>query len=383
MFFNANGRERAYLDRLDAGARYSSRCRSLVMLAVAKQKRTPISMSATLSPHLRIKRNVEAKRKATTKRRPPLVPTPALVDALLDLVNRLPVQFRHPYWARREEDKLEGSDYPVNEAMILNPEGWRVDNPIAMWERLRNVLAELPLALRAFVLRDELGTIGSINSDLQCRANFEVIGKTEEKQSDIVDAAVNRIEEAFIEERQALTLSEKVGRSARRKTEQSHYVAAKQLVLRVRQRLIFVLAANELLSCLTQPETWYQLLLRRLSRLHEATQADLYIVPEGKDKGKLAVSPPVLYECLLGVEAARIRECPICFRFFWAGRKDKIGCSTNCSNAKIEEHQFEAMRKVAEYSARKAAHSRNRLKWENPPTNFTTVLFHGSSRCFW
>jgi hypothetical protein len=309
---------------------------------VATQKRTVPAIGATLSPNQTSKHNVATKRrrKAKTKRRPPLVPEPAQVGELLDLVNHFPVQFRRPYWAREKEDKLKGSDYPINEAAVLNPEAWLGDNPAALWEKLRIVLAELPLTLRAFILRDEQGLIGNINPDLQCRANFEVLWRTEAEQSEMVDVAVNRIEEAFSEERAAVTLSDKVAHNVRpRRADQSHNVAAKELVLRIRQRLIFVLAAQELISCLTHREPQYQLLLRGVSRLPDATQADLYIVPEGKDKGTLAVSPPALYERLLGVEAARIRECPICFRFFWAGRKDKIGCSKRCSAAKRMREQ--------------------------------------------
>jgi hypothetical protein len=106
-----------------------------------------------------------------------------------------------------------------------------------------------------------------------------------------------------------------------------------ELLERARQRMFFVLAVQETLSCLTHPEAWMQLLHhRRFSRLSDTTQGKLYIAQQGENKGHLAFRPPVLYASLIGIEATRIRECQICYDIFWAGRKDMWCCSKKCAH---------------------------------------------------
>ncbi|HYP28539.1 MAG TPA: hypothetical protein VE262_17640 [Blastocatellia bacterium] len=49
-------------------------------------------------------------------------------------------------------------------------------------------------------------------------------------------------------------------------------------------------------------------------------------------EGKLESKPGFLNEALVGVEIARIRLCPICDSFFWAGRIDASCCSREHAN---------------------------------------------------
>jgi hypothetical protein len=53
------------------------------------------------------------------------------------------------------------------------------------------------------------------------------------------------------------------------------------------------------------------------------------VVDEG---GKLRLVIDELTQALDGVEIDRVRECKLCKRIFWAGRKDKKCCSDRCNN---------------------------------------------------
>lgn len=50
------------------------------------------------------------------------------------------------------------------------------------------------------------------------------------------------------------------------------------------------------------------------------------------EQGVIRISIDPLMEALKGVEAARIRRCAICKRFFWAGRITQKCCSKQCAN---------------------------------------------------
>jgi hypothetical protein len=51
------------------------------------------------------------------------------------------------------------------------------------------------------------------------------------------------------------------------------------------------------------------------------------------DEGKLYVGRDRFAAAIDGVEASRIRQCAICHRLFWAGRKTQQGCSVACAHA--------------------------------------------------
>jgi hypothetical protein len=49
------------------------------------------------------------------------------------------------------------------------------------------------------------------------------------------------------------------------------------------------------------------------------------------ENGVIQVRLASFLRMLDGMEADRIRLCPICAKFFWAGRRDKSGCMEECS----------------------------------------------------
>lgn len=51
------------------------------------------------------------------------------------------------------------------------------------------------------------------------------------------------------------------------------------------------------------------------------------------ENGQLRLSHNPAFEALDGVEAARIQECPVCLKVFWASPLNKKTCDQNCSNA--------------------------------------------------
>lgn len=58
------------------------------------------------------------------------------------------------------------------------------------------------------------------------------------------------------------------------------------------------------------------------------------------EKGKIILTPSRLLQTLEGVEADRIRKCPICARFFWAGRMNQPCCGKACANVRrVRKHR--------------------------------------------
>lgn len=51
------------------------------------------------------------------------------------------------------------------------------------------------------------------------------------------------------------------------------------------------------------------------------------------ESGVLSVKLAPFLEVLQGIKVERIRKCPRCNTLFWAGRRDKTGCSKSCLGA--------------------------------------------------
>lgn len=51
------------------------------------------------------------------------------------------------------------------------------------------------------------------------------------------------------------------------------------------------------------------------------------------EQGALEVSGGRALQILRGLDAARIRECQVCFKIFWAGRLDQHCCNKRCAGA--------------------------------------------------
>lgn len=283
----------------------------------------------------------KATKKRHTKREhsPALTPVPRRLEDLLKLANLLPKQFRQPYWARRSSSQTEISKF-----------GWYLDMQISgeatndlksELSRFRHAIEDLPKVLVAFILQDHQGEIFNIDdhptptyldSDLQTERNFEVLSKSETEINQIIQNSLQRLMGSIEMKKGSPTTADFFGTIAVGET-QFFVVPLTELLERARQRMFFVLAVQETLSCLTHPDAWIQILhYRRFSRLSDTTQGKLYIAQQGENKGRLAFRPPVLYASLAGIEAARIRECQICYDLFWAGRKDMRCCSKKCAH---------------------------------------------------
>jgi len=284
------------------------------------------------------KERARKKRRVGVNRSPALKAAPDAMIKLLELVNLLPPRLRNPWWARTNEPLPEPSRFDHYKRDILDwrsggesiearlirwigedvPEEWAINTPALLWRKLRNAISELPLALQAFVLQDQTERF-EVDSDIQALLNFELIRKDEQELKDLINEASGRIDEIFVlEKEEQLQFAVTPGGPG---------LTPDTLVMRARQRLIFVLAVQELVSCIAHPERKLELYFCSIYRRSDAAQSRLYITREGK----LAFTDPALFVHLKGVEATRIRECPICRNFFWAGRADKRGCSDKCS----------------------------------------------------
>lgn len=284
----------------------------------------------------------QTKRNATLKRSPALVQVPQNLANLLNLINLLPIQFRHPSRARKNRISYKDSPYMLYENDILN---WNPSGNITtqgLWRRISIAIKELPFLLQAFVLHDDEGKfsngeIFSVTSEDQVKLNFKLMEKNIAELEEIKKKAIERIDEACqVEEmRKVITdpLDKALGLDVKELEEknQAHYINPDILVVRVRQRLIFILAAQELLSFLTTPNTQKQhsWLYSRISHLSEFTGSNFYIDSEGK----FSIGTPVLYSYFIGIKVNRICECQVCNRYFWAGRKDMSCCSAQCANS--------------------------------------------------
>lgn len=117
----------------------------------------------------------------------------------------------------------------------------------------------------------------------------------------------------------------------------------------MRQRYLFLFAVREILketsrACVSLDEAGRRLSLLHTYSTHSSSalaqvknlRSQLYVSSEETREGthKLAVYYPLLFRVLEGVEAERIRECPICEKLFWAGRLDQTACSTRCANVR-------------------------------------------------
>ena len=71
------------------------------------------------------------------------------------------------------------------------------------------------------------------------------------------------------------------------------------------------------------------------------------------EHGRIYLRKDELAEAVEGVEAARIRECEVCKRIFWAGRIDQRGCSLRCNDI-LRKRRYRARYKQKLQSAESA-----------------------------
>ncbi len=258
------------------------------------------------------------KRHAGRKQSKPLVPEPTELTDLLTLVNLLPHNFDHPY---------------KHDIVYWNPDS----SSSELYRKLLWLLDGLPIELQAYVFRDgqgEVSEFGPIQSGewIELERNFAVLHVAKPELEAIVQDTKNRILRAMeLESRSPVTHLDAFHSETVKIAGGEYFVwSSSELISRARNRLLFLFAARETLSALPKPDAWLRVLRLNDSPLSVGAHARIYIAQSGEDKGKLVVHSPVLYKRLEGIEAARIRECPICARIFWAGRKDKFCCSDKC-----------------------------------------------------
>lgn len=204
---------------------------------------------------------------------------------------------------------------------------------------LKMYLREWPLALNAFVLWDTVGLYvdaeGSRlplldNHHLQPLENMDLLIESDGDLDKRIEAANERLdlEIKFVQSSTDRWASCIVGEF------EFERVGICELAFRARQRFFFILAAEELLFALTEPEPeksveqlWY------LSDFNVSTNG-LFV-----DNDRLRIRPPILVSYLLDVPISRIRRCGVCRNYFWAGRKDKQLCSLKCGANKRKRTQ--------------------------------------------
>ena len=329
----------------------------------------------------------EKKRKASR----PIKPVPEQLQPILDLVNQLPIHFRHPYWAR---DKKEGMFSAISMEMkaileyregalseygeMILRTGIKAEFPVlathtprSLWYCLQNVLRDLPTVLQAFVLNDREGMMEgetnrvfvSMPEAIQVSQNLNLSIRTESELKTIIRSATDRTSNFLLS--QSPMGEVPIGGTN-----------AAYLLERARQRLIYVMAAQELLSCLTHPDAWNKVLFgRRVHLLSSLLQPRISILQtdagEGRSKRKaqtLMCRLPEIYLALEGIEADRIRECKVCYKIFWAGRKDVSCCSARCgkinNTRKWRENRplYEEARQKREHAKKAQSKDKRRIK---------------------
>ena len=71
--------------------------------------------------------------------------------------------------------------------------------------------------------------------------------------------------------------------------------------------------------------------------------------------GSLRIEHDLILRALEGVEARRIRECPICGALYWAGRLDKPACKTECDHVLRQRRYREKYREKYKWQRYKRA----------------------------
>jgi hypothetical protein len=91
------------------------------------------------------------------------------------------------------------------------------------------------------------------------------------------------------------------------------------------------------------------LLIKRLYETSAASWSEIWM-HKGTVTTQLIDPFKDFLAALEGVEAIRVRQCPVCSRFFYAFRKDQKACSKRCNSA----------RRVRDWRANQARHEYNR-----------------------
>ena len=285
------------------------------------------------------------------KRSPALIAPPANIDALIRLVNLLP-----KYLRQQSADPQPPPALVHGKTHVLEFWDYKTDEDILHRVWYFYVLSDaLPLQLQAFILHDDDGRYVEHSTSLvplfdpehlQPYTNINLIVASELNLQSIIKAAKERIsvESSEVEARA------KEGRVHNQRGDyqvgESKFMPSGlyNLMNRARQRLLFVLAAEEVLNALSLPDTQRYLNLAHYIDECGATRGHLYI---NNDEVKL--SPPVLFSFVVGIDATRVRKCKVCENYFWAGRKDKQLCSIKCDATNRKRKERDRYRKIGKW----------------------------------
>lgn len=293
---------------------------------------------------------VQASKRDKGSRKAPAIPVPPRLADLFQLVNLLP-----PFLRRSAAKGIHD----------LSTLDWSPDDETKTyrrWHYLWRDLDDLPLSLQAFVLRDETGQfVDASGMELayaeyfQPHRNIELTAQPEDVLREVISRATERIDLEIrrVENRK---IPREKGKSTVQKISEpdllgsvelellKHYmigetrfmeVGPSWLLIRARQRFFFILAAEEILHALTTEEP--QRLLDNLWYTEESgagLSGHLFI-----ESDQVRYASPLLISYFLGVQVSRIRKCALCENYFWAGRKDKALCSTQCGAIKRKRRE--------------------------------------------
>jgi hypothetical protein len=286
------------------------------------------------------------------------VRAPESLDLLMDLANLLPAVLSASGLGKgnvaSEKDGRVGFLFEMVIDFSTN-RGTELALNSALY--LTRLLDTFPLELQAFVLNEQEGEYvelqdGSVvpcfdPSHFQPEMNIHLLKGSNRHLQELVKESRLRFEHETKRTIQLLELSKsdanahvwdlrdyKLGRKTFRE------VGLERLVERARERLMFVLAADELLAALTSRD------------VQENLNASFYAKRTGSLSGKLYVKddtirlfPPFLFRLVLDIQVSRVLRCKACNKFFWAGRKNQKVCSTTCGatnrkrNQRIRDHK--------------------------------------------
>lgn len=282
------------------------------------------------------------------KRSPALIAPPAKIDALIRLVNLLP-----KYLRQQSTDPKPPQALVHGRTHVLEFWDYKTDEDMLHRVWYFYVLSDaLPLELQAFVLHDDDGRYIQTSTSpaplfdpehLQPYTNINLIVASELNLQSIIEAAKERIS---VESSEVEARAKQVERVYHFRSDyqvgESKFVSSGllNLVNRARQRLLFVLAAEEVLNALSGLDTQERLNRARYVDQSGATRGHLYV----KD-GEVKLSPPVLFSFVVDIDATRVRKCKVCENYFWAGRKDKQFCSEKCDATNRKRNERDRYRK--------------------------------------
>ena len=80
------------------------------------------------------------------------------------------------------------------------------------------------------------------------------------------------------------------------------------------------------------------------------------------EEGLVQIVPDSFAEAIRGIEVARLRECGVCNRVFWAGRITQKCCTPKCANTfRVHRHRYKTDEEKADYKLRRLKREDRRL----------------------